>query len=148
MPRYSMRAVIVEDDYLQADWLKQTIQSAFHGAQVDCIRTEYAFRQALADLRKSPPDVLLLDVMLRWTNPGMDVSAPDDVREGQYYRAGLRCERLLREFPETKALPVILYTMLEGKDLKEDFTHLSSRTCYVGKDSDASQLIQTLRDLI
>ena len=144
-----MKILIVEDDYLQADWLKETLGDYFPGSTVQQISTESEFRSQIEHLRKSPPDLVLLDVMLRWADPSPKTAVPTEDAKNGFFRAGLRCEGLLRQFKETRRTPVILYTVLQGSDLGEELHKFSPAvpTYYVGKASDSSQLIETITRL-
>ncbi|MBW8878961.1 MAG: response regulator transcription factor [Acidobacteria bacterium] len=146
-----MKIVIVEDDYLQAEWLQGILKEHFPHSRLQQIPTELEFRNEVETLRKEPPDLVLLDVMLRWTDPVPDmVPAPEDVRVNGFFRAGFRCEKLLRQFPETENVPVILYTVLEEEDfVKNDFgidlQKLPPNTLYVSKDSDPTRLLDIIK---
>jgi CheY-like chemotaxis protein len=140
-----MRILIVEDDYLQADWFAQKIGERFGSVSLDFVRTELEFRERLEDFLTQPPDLVLLDVMLRWTDPSPTmVPAPPEVEAGGFFRAGLRCERLLRQSQRTQNVPVILYTVLEDGDLEAELEHVGKRTRYIPKDSDAQPLIEAI----
>ncbi len=148
-----MKIVIVEDDYLQAEWLQGILKEQFLHCKVQQISTELDFRNALVRLREAPPDLVILDVMLRWTDPApYMIGAPADVRASGFFRAGFRCERLLRQFPETAGVPVILYTVLEEEDfLRKDFgidlLKLPANTLYVSKESDPTKLLEIIKEI-
>lgn len=144
--------LIVEDDHLQADWLHGILEEHFPQAEIRWIQTEVEFQNAINGLRKEPPDLVLLDVMLRWTDPAPNmIVPPKEIRDnGGFFRAGFRCERMLRQHEETKNVPVILYTVLEEYDFREndlgiDLQNLPLNTFYVGKDSDPTELLEAIR---
>ena len=149
-----MKILIVEDDYLQACWLKGVLEEHLPGVEVRLIPTELKFREAMESLRSQPPDLVILDVMLRWTDPAPDmVPAPSDVRESGFFRAGFRCERLLRQYPETEETSVILYTVLEEGDIQQtdigfDLERLHAKTRYINKDSDPSHLLDAVKEVL
>jgi len=143
-----MRVLIVEDDYLQADWLGQILRDQLSGVEIEHIRSEQKFYDWLESLKSSPPDLVILDVMLRWTDPGSEIPAPEEVSKGGYYRAGLRCEKLLRQKEGTRSTPVILYTVLEALDLGAEIDKISDKSKYLGKSSDPSPLIDVARNLM
>ncbi|HYU30914.1 MAG TPA: hypothetical protein VEW48_02020 [Thermoanaerobaculia bacterium] len=143
-----MRVLIVEDDYLQADWLGEILREQLEGVEIEHIRSEQKFYDWLESSKGSPPDLIILDVMLRWTDPGSGISAPEEVRTGGYYRAGLRCEKLLRQLEESRSTPVILYTVLEALDLGDDIDKISAKSAYLGKSSDPSPLVEIARRLL
>jgi CheY-like chemotaxis protein len=141
------RVLVVEDDYLQADWLEETLKKSFTDLNVQQIRTESEFRNKLGNLRRDPPDLILLDVMLRWTDPSPKIDVPTEEAKNGFFRAGLRCERLLRQHKETRRIPVILYTVLQETDLGKELIK-TPPTYYVGKATDSSYLIDTINKAI
>src|SRR5689334_5119881 len=120
-----MNILLVEDDYTQAQWIRDTLEDAFPGVEVSHIETEFRFRSGLPMITQTPPDIVILDVMLRWDDPGPNVQpAPPDVAAEGFYRAGLRCQKLLGQSDLTSTIPVILYTVLERADLASDLEGL------------------------
>jgi len=142
MPRF----LVVEDDHLQEGPLQDALAVAFADAQVRTASTEEEFRTALPELRAAPPDLIVLDVMLRWADPRPDPTPPPaDVVAGGYYRAGLRCARLLAADERLAGVPVILYTILELDDLERDGQRLPPNATYVGKTADLDALVRHIR---
>ena len=143
-----MRIVLVEDDYLQSDWMCQKLQQTIPDAYLDRVSTESEFRLRFDEIADRGPDIVVLDVMLRWSDPGPRfVPPPDDVEKEGFYRAGLRCERMLAADERTARIPVILYTVLEHADLKEELSALPEHVQYLSKHSDLAPLQQKIREL-
>jgi len=146
-----MNILIVEDDYLQADSIYEKVKQAFRLAPQK-ISTEQQFRTQLNEIEKQPPDLIIMDVMLRWTDPSPDLdieSTPPEVLHQGFYRAGVRCGRLLADSEILRRTPIILYTILERADLENDLKELSGRLriVHLRKESDPDPLIQLIRDL-
>jgi len=145
-----MRVVIVEDDYLQADWIKNLLLSRLGVADgdVELIATECEFRDRLENFRAHPPSLFVIDVMLRWADATADYRpSPPDVKEEGFFRAGLRCERLLRQARETKRIPVVLYTVLEESELEPGLKSVGTATKYIGKSSADADLVAHINEL-
>lgn len=145
-----MKMLLVEDDYRQAEQMINLLKKNFpniHLLPVIC--TEYEFRQYIQEnIRENPPDIVLLDVMLPWTDPDDKMpEAPDDVEKGGFYRAGIRCKDILRQTEVTKKTPVILYTILEMDDLKDELEKIDENTVYLSKSSE-STLVEKLKQLL
>ena len=141
--------VVVEDDHLQTGPLEENLKVAFPGAQVTVLGSEHQFREHLPRLVESPPDLVLMDVMLRWSLPSPNAPEPPaDVTEGGYYRAGLRCANLLLADERSRTVPVVLYTILERSDLERDGQGLPDNSSYVGKSSDIEVLLRKVRTLL
>ncbi|MGB8508127.1 MAG: response regulator [Pyrinomonadaceae bacterium] len=142
-----MRILVVEDDHLQAEDICPRLREAFGGCEVDLIKTESEFRLQLEAIAAAPPDVVVLDMMLRWADPSPDeTKAPEDVKLEGYFYAGVRCARLLAERESTKGVPVILYTVLEPVDVQQVKERLSPSTRYLRKQSDLTPLIDLIRE--
>ena len=125
------RVLIVEDDYLQAEWLRATLEGYFPSLNVQHMRTESEFRDKIEKLRRDPPDLVILDVMLRWADPNPRIAVPPEEAKNGFFRAGLRCERLLRLYKETRQVPVILYTVLQENDLGKELIKVKAPPTYL-----------------
>ncbi len=144
-----MRILSVEDDPIQAQWICETIEAEFADATVECIATEQEFYAKLDAIASHPPDLILLDVMLRWTNPAPNIEPPpSEVREGGFFRAGLRCERLLAARESTRRVPVILYTVLDRSDLEETVGASVAQVSFLRKEADPQPLVAAVRAAI
>jgi CheY-like chemotaxis protein len=143
-----MRILIVEDDHLQEGPFAEHLQDAFPAARIDTVPTEKDFRERLPRLRAEPPDVVVMDVMLRWDFPRRDAApAPDDVREGGYHWAGVRCAQLMAADPDLGRTPVVFCTIVERADLERDGRSLPANSRYVRKSADLDGLTRTIRGL-
>lgn len=146
-----MYILIVEDDHLQAGLIEDALrkEAELNSAKyvIRRMSTESEFRDHIEDIAQRKPDVIVMDVMLRWTNPAPDMKAPpDDILKAGCFRAGLRNATLLAQNENTKTIPVILYTMLEKIDLGE-MSELHGIT-YLPKDSELTPLVQAIKALI
>ena len=138
--------VVVEDDHLQEERIVDHLRATFDGARIHALSTEEEFRAHLPAMRADVPDLMLVDVMLRWTDPRPGIPLPpDDVLSGGYYRAGQRCAQLLLDDPVLRAVPVVLYTILERNDLERDGQRLPANTSYLGKSVDLDVLVRHVR---
>ena len=148
----TVKILIVEDDPLQVDLVCPALVQAFQKSEIKNITTEHEFRARLDEISNDPPDVVVMDVMLRWTDPAPDMPVwPDEVALEGHYFAGIRCSRLLAENTKTRHIPVILYTVLAEQDL-DDFLrrsrHPQSTVCFLQKNGEAEPLIQKIRELV
>lgn len=139
-----MYILIVEDDYQQADFIRDSLLSAYPNGRVDLIQTEAEFRSSLNAIEKQPPDVVVLDGMLRWTDPSEKMEPrPEDVKSGGIFEAGLRCKELLKARETTRRIPVILYTVLERADLGSK----AQGALHLSKEAEPEALINAVRVL-
>jgi CheY-like chemotaxis protein len=116
--------LLLEDDPLTCEWLDNTIKSELSDLrpEIEVIETESEFTQNwIPEVSKgirTPPDVIVIDIMLRWTDPSPDQPPrPPEVIEGGFVRAGLRCLDLIRKQPVLSQTRVILFTSLTPEDL-------------------------------
>lgn len=142
-----MRILLVEDDYLQADAIRAVLTRSL-GAEVDRVATEAGFYEQFDEIARAQPDVIILDLMLRWTDPSPEMKrAPRQVLEEGPWRAGLRCERFLAEREETREIPILLFTVLEREDLETDLESLRRGVFFLQKGSDLGPLVEAVRKL-
>ena len=137
-----MHILIIEDDYLQADLIEEALRQepVISLATIERISTESQFHAEFERIAKNPPDVIIMDVMLRWADPSPNMEQPsaEIIKEG-IGRAGLRNEKLLNQDPRTRGIPVIIYTILEDIDLEMTGR---PRVNYLAKDSRLEPLVQ------
>ena len=141
-----MYVVIVEDDPLQVGDTVAALHRAFQDLRCDSIETESEFYSRLQQLKENPPDLVILDVMLRWANPSREMPPRHEraKREG-FYTAGFRCRDLLALNEETRNIPVIIFTILEAEDFYRD--SLSPNT-FVLRKGDTDTLVREVRKLV
>lgn len=123
--------VLVEDDPLQVQDYRLQLESAFPGVKLECLETESQFYGWLASHAETGPvpDVFVIDIMLRWTDPDADMRLPpDDVKFEGIYRAGFRCARRLAATHRMRAVPIVLYSVLEKGDVEQELAAHASVT--------------------
>lgn len=132
----------VEDDPLQAEWIRTTLLRNLPGIDLRQIRTEHEFISRFAEVAADPPGVVLLDAMLRWTDPSPEMPLrPPDVREGGVAKAWLRCQTRLNEDVRTRSVPVIIYSVLQKTGLFE----LPDGVIHLQKDANSQELISLIK---
>lgn len=136
-----MKILIVEDDNLQSPWLIRTLKEAFIGCEVALCETEFGFQSRFQAMVANPPDLVTMDIMLRWDDHGFDT--PDGP-----YRAGFRCIEMMRREPKLREVPVVIYTILESSDIALDLNSMSERDRFVRKTADPTVLLNTVRELL
>jgi CheY-like chemotaxis protein len=137
-----MHILLLEDSSMQAELIHSGLAEAFRSATITTLGSEAEFRQYLPQLLAAPPDIGVFDVMVRSTDPSPDMLPPpiDVVRDG-YFRAGLRCQRILQCDDRTKNIPIVLFTVLESIDLEHELLG-QGKWVHVRKVSSLSPLIQ------
>lgn len=143
-----MRIVSLEDDEPFWDLLKEAIEEEFPDVEMTWVRTESEFCQRMGEFAANPPQIFILDAMVKWADATSKMPvAPEDVIGEGYYRAGLRCRRRLLENSATAETPVILFTVLERADIERVVSHLPGGTAFIAKSGDFRELILTINEL-
>jgi hypothetical protein len=141
-----MKMIVVEDDFRELAFMTAHLSKEFPGADIEAFETEHAFRNAIEMIRKNPPHVVIIDIMLRWADP-QDELMPAVAFDGGYQRAGVRCQELLASFPETAGVPIVFYSVLERVDVLPD-GRLPSNTLFSTKGGELFDLTRKVRSLI
>jgi CheY-like chemotaxis protein len=124
-----LKIVVVEDDYLDREWIEGELRDHFRGAEIELIETERKFRERLEHLAHHPPSIIIFDIMLQWDTPheGQKVeNVPKQVQEDGVYTAGLRCVSYLKQFDTLKDTPYILYTGLDSNNFPTRVVHMKT----------------------
>lgn len=138
-----MKLLIVEDDFIQAEYIETELKQLLTDVEIKRISTESKFYDFLAEIDENKPDIILLDIMLRWTDSAPDLrEMPENVENEGFHLAGIRCEKKLRETKGGENIPVIIYSVI-ARDSYNSFIK-PERTKYLNKDFD----IKSLRNLI
>ena len=143
-----MKILLVEDEFIQANTICNDLKSHFPSIDVDRIKTESEFRTRFSSIASNPPDLVILDIMLKWTDPQPNIDYPDEVKIGGAYRAGLRCLKILIQDERTSGIPVILYSNLDWVNLGDEFKSLPPNVVFSGKKTDANRFIDLVRSLL
>ncbi len=138
-----MYVLVVEDDKAQYEFIEDVLRNTKPVSRVERFSTEREFYERFEELAADRPDVILMDIMLRWDNPARDMKEPPEevAREG-FYRAGLRCERMLAGDERTSGIRVIIYSVLEPEDLPE-----REGVKFLPKNFDSKELARELRNI-
>jgi CheY-like chemotaxis protein len=143
-----MRIVIAEDDKFQADQVVRDLSEVFPEAAVTLFQTEKEFRDGLESIAMDPPDIFILDIMMKWTDQRLDRNpAPPDVKAGKFHRAGFRCLELLRRGDKTRDVPVILYSVVDSAEFKPEVSALPSNVKMLPKMETLYNLIAAIREM-
>jgi CheY-like chemotaxis protein len=143
-----MRILLIEDDDEQARFSAEVLKERLPATTVEVIPTESAFRAALPRLVGEPPDIAIIDVMLRWADPSPNVPPrPPDVTRQGLYRAGLRVQKMLEQNETTRHVPVILYTALDPTSLQRELSECPPNVTCLSKRSDPQDLVRLVRSM-
>lgn len=144
-----MRILLVEDDPFQADGLEQSLATELKHAKIEIMTTEAEFRRSIAAFKKDPPHVVVIDGMLRWSKPSEDAVLPfENTSDYDPKLAGVRCIRLLLAEPETRELPVLLYSVFDPGSIGFGAAQLPPHVEYIRKESDDKLLARHVRSLL
>jgi hypothetical protein len=140
--------VVVEDDYLQRDWISSLLKTELPRAKPELVRSEFEFRERLAHWRADPPTAFIIDVMLCWAQPSRSIpEPPEDVAQDGFYTAGLRCQALLGADEHLRQVPVLLYTVLDRADLEKILDPWPQGVAHIKKGDSESRLLEWTRSV-
>lgn len=144
-----MYIIIIEDDPVQYKFIEETLeQKDFTNLRLERIKFEAEFRNRFDEIAKDRPEILILDVMIRWTDPSPNMEKPPQkIIDDGFYRAGIRCIQMLNDDKRTKNIPIIVYSVLEEDTLKDEIKYFPQAK-YLYKDFDARRLINTIQSRI
>src|SRR5258707_15682216 len=100
-----MKLIVVEDDFHQLDFIASELAFQFPGVEIQKFETEESFRDAIDDIRKEPPQAVIMDIMVRWTDKPQTELQRQERPAGDHRKAGIRCQELLASFSETAEVP-------------------------------------------
>jgi len=138
-----MRLLLIEDNRRYADHLSGKLGRALSDSNIVWIETEAEFLDRLPGICSTPPDVVISDIMLKWTTIGDDRPAPGDA-----YRGGMRCLQALLQHEATSKVPIILNSVLSRADVAEELGRLPRNIVYVEKDINTTPLIETVLSML
>ncbi len=143
-----MYVLIVEDDPVQFEFIEESLigDSKFGRVNIDRISSESEFVNRFETIATNRPDVVIMDIMLKWTDPSEDMVIPPDVA-AETYRGGMRCSNKLASDPRTKGIPIIIYSVLDEEDLENDL-NLLPNVRYILKDFNSQKILSTIRSLL
>jgi len=145
----SGKILVVEDDYLQSEWLIEKLKEEFPDYEIELLCTEsdfYRYHAGIVNAEKKP-DVVLMDVMLSWADPSPNMpEPPEEVKQKGFYEAGLRCRNMMISDPKTRDIHVVLYTQLENSDLRE--ADPGNNYMHLRKDANIVPLLQKISSLL
>lgn len=141
--RRELRFVVLEDDWQQAESIKEWLESEFSDAKVSVIDTAKKFQRMLPDFKKTPPDVFILDMMVRYTDPD-DEELRTDNDQDDFLTAGARCHEELRRLGlEGRSL---IYSVTDKDDLAmAKLEYLAD--IHIQKGGDKATLLDAIRKL-
>ena len=139
-----LRVLLLEDDYLQRRNICEALETESE-AEVQTKSTESEFRKDFEQIAMNPPDVAVLDLMVRWANPTREWDNEPDQMSRSPEIAGLRCADLLRNDPRTQKVKVILYSVLGSEDIGAKFPE---GVTSVVKETDFRDLLEAVANAV
>lgn len=143
--RASLRFLLVEDNWQHADIVKEWLEDQFSGSVVRKMRTAKEFHDAFEEIVLDPPDVIILDVMVQYTDAD-DEDLRDEIADEQdMFTAGARCYDKLAS--RDLAGRAIVYSVIREEDLrKQHLDYLLS--AYVQKRPDKENLLGAIKRIL
>ncbi len=148
--KFSMDIILVEDDHNQAEWMIQALKKRLPKANLRLIKTEHDFMDAIDEFEREPPAVIVLDIMLRWADAApLMPEPPEEVVRNKHYRAGIRCVRELQGRKAAKNIPIVLYTILDRRDIRWELDEFGDGPLfYIPKGADLTPFLDGVSHII
>jgi len=144
-----MKLLLIEDDPLQAEWVTSAFKRDFKHIEVWNIHTERGFLTQIDQIETWMPDLIILDVMIRWTDPAVEMSdVPEDIISEGFLNAGFRCMERISRSETLYAVPIIMYSVLATADIKSQLNKLSPHVFVVHKDNSPDELMRFARSAV
>lgn len=144
-----MYILIVEDDKLQFELIEKSLINAEtnYRNRIERIKTESEFRDRFEAIAADPPDVIILDMMIKWANRSKWVNIPKEIADAGFYLAGARCEQMLAADARTEGIPVIIHTVLDNKETR-NFLSARPQINYLDKDFNPEKIRKLIKRIV
>lgn len=147
-----MKVLLVEDDHLQAACIRSTLEKHFTVPEIVLLSTVRDFHNALPTIAALPPDIIILDVLLRYDTPEGAVrlvrDESDAAARDYFYRSGLECLEAILTTPATAATPTILYSVLSREEIWNASSQLPPHIRCLEKGADDARLVRQIRSML
>jgi len=137
----AMRILMVEDNRSYGEYLYETLSKI---GDTTWLVSEREFAESFELMETEPPDVAVIDSMLRWDVPRPPGQRSDDRKD--LYTAGIRCAGRLAESPRTAHVRVLLLTVIDKEDLEKKVSQLPPNVTYFRKQTDLSDIVRAVRE--
>jgi CheY-like chemotaxis protein len=138
-----MKILIVEDDPDDRAWIRRVLDEHFEVDRFEEIDGESKFNERFEALAQAPPELVILDLMLKWKSVALLSDEERGTSPGNFAEAGFRCHQRLRNDPRTSRVPVLLWTVVDTRPAQ-----LPSDAVFVHKTHDASCLLRVVRSMV
>ncbi|HXR46035.1 MAG TPA: hypothetical protein VN784_01230 [Candidatus Limnocylindrales bacterium] len=116
------RIVLLEDEEIYAKELQEQLLPLIAPLDIEWCSTEVVFMSNLATWADEPPLLFILDMMVRWADPG--TAAPKQPEEvHSHFRSGIRCYRHLRKHSVFAKTPILFSTVVSTEQFQQDIPH-------------------------
>lgn len=138
--------LIVEDDDIQAEYLKQLLGWLFPRSKLTTIRSEKEFMDGIAGGWVFEHSAIVLDCHLPWS---LQTGEEEYDLRPTRYRAAIRCLRRLRLGERGDPIPVVVRTLVDARDVLPELEEFGPSVEFVGKKvTDDATLIELLTRLL
>lgn len=141
-----MKITLVEDDNLQSELMIDNIRENFPEAEIELIETESQFIERFSNYSGTYPDIVIIDIMLRWANPEPDMPEPPPrIKYTGIYDAGFRCQKILEKNIDTAKIPVIFCSSIDKTDVLDK---IPNNAIYIQKSVDVNAISHMIKKML
>jgi len=113
----TVRILFIEDDFIYAEYFAELLAETFQDVAITLVETESALLASVDDLANDPPDIIITDMRLRWTD--LSGSAENMPPDHDVMFGGARCIKAIRERDTLAYVPVLIVTALTSQRYQE-----------------------------
>ncbi len=140
--------LVIEDDFVYTHSIITELKTEFNNVDILLVETEKDFYERFKEIEQFNPDIIILDVMIRWNNREAIGEQPSDDLASDFFRAGFRCLELISNSNKLFDVPVVLHTVLDWHALITEVGNLPKHVVYLNKNSLLDKLLMTIRSSV
>lgn len=138
----TVRILLIEDDFMYCEHMAELLADTFPNIAMTVVETESALISSIDDLASEPPDIIISDMMLRWTD-STDIA--DAMPPGHVMFGGARCIRAIRERDALATIPVLIITAATSNQYEQHLPDPPSNIETLTKPVEIDRLIAVIR---
>lgn len=114
--------------------------------ELECVQysSEREFMSALVEMRRDPPDLFVVDMMVVADRPQRN-STTSVIAQSDFFQAGARCINVVQNDVVLATVPVVVYSILSRPELVDDLSKLTRPVHLINKTEPFREVATTIR---
>jgi len=144
-----MKIILVEDNHFFVQRIREDLFKKIKNLNLVQIQTELEFRKNIENIISPTPDLIIVDVMLRWTNPSPSMELPpNEILEEGLFSAGIRCKEILLQHKINEEVPILIISALDDVVLDQEKLTMEKNVFFHEKNLNSKSLINRIISLL